>query len=55
MIQSPSRQTTLADRADVRLPTDTRALVIFVHGSGSGRSSPRNQYVADALAQRGLV
>ena len=40
--------------ADVRLPTNTRALVIFVHGSGSGRSSPRNQYVADALAQRGL-
>lgn len=40
--------------ADVRLPTNTRALVILVHGSGSGRSSPRNQYVADALAQRGL-
>ena len=40
--------------AEVRLPTNTRALVIFVHGSGSGRSSPRNQYVADALAQRGL-
>lgn len=40
--------------ADLRLPASTRALVIFVHGSGSGRSSPRNQYVADALAQRGL-
>ncbi len=40
--------------AEVRLPTNTRALVIFVHGSGSGRSSPRNQYVADALARRGL-
>lgn len=40
--------------AEVRLPTNTRALVILVHGSGSGRSSPRNQYVADALAQRGL-
>ena len=40
--------------AEVRLPTNTRALVIFVHGSGIGRSSPRNQYVADALAQRGL-
>lgn len=40
--------------AEVRLPTNTHALVIFVHGSGSGRSSPRNQYVADALAQRGL-
>lgn len=40
--------------ADLRLPTNTRALVIFVHGSGSGRSSPRNQYVADTLARRGL-
>ena len=40
--------------ADLRLPTNTGSLVIFVHGSGSGRSSPRNQYVADALAQRGL-
>ena len=40
--------------ADIRLPRHTRALVIFVHGSGSGRTSPRNQYVADALARRGL-
>lgn len=40
--------------ADLRLPADTRALVIFVHGSGSGRTSPRNQYVADVLARRGL-
>ncbi len=40
--------------ADLRLPANTRALVIFVHGSGSGRTSPRNQYVADVLARRGL-
>ncbi|WP_420233390.1 dienelactone hydrolase family protein [Pseudomonas sp. ABY48] len=40
--------------ADLRLPANTRALVIFVHGSGSGRASPRNQYVADVLARRGL-
>lgn len=40
--------------ADLRLPTNARALVIFVHGSGSGRLSPRNQYVADSLARRGL-
>jgi dienelactone hydrolase len=41
--------------ADLRLPANARALVIFVHGSGSGRSSPRNQYVADVLADRGLA
>jgi dienelactone hydrolase len=40
--------------ADLRLPARTQALVIFVHGSGSGRTSPRNQYVADFLARRGL-
>ncbi|WKL53003.1 dienelactone hydrolase family protein [Pseudomonas kielensis] len=57
MIEPQSRDMNLPDAelsAEVRLPTNTRALVIFVHGSGSGRSSPRNQYVADALAQRGL-
>jgi len=40
--------------ANLRLPARTQALVIFVHGSGSGRTSPRNQYVADVLARRGL-
>ncbi len=40
--------------ADLRLPTNTRALLVFVHGSGSGRLSPRNQYMADVLTHRGL-
>lgn len=40
--------------ANLRLPARTQGLVIFVHGSGSGRTSPRNQYVADVLARRGL-
>ena len=40
--------------ADVREPANACALVIFAHGSGSGRLSARNQYVADALAARGL-
>jgi pimeloyl-ACP methyl ester carboxylesterase len=31
------------------LPEDTRAVVLFVHGSGSSRYSPRNQYVARLL------
>lgn len=30
-------------------------LVIFAHGSGSGRLSPRNQYVAEALREGGLA
>lgn len=40
--------------ADVREPANAGALVIFAHGSGSGRLSARNQYVADVLAARGL-
>lgn len=39
---------------DVREPANAGALVIFAHGSGSGRLSARNQYVADVLAARGL-
>jgi putative phosphoribosyl transferase len=31
------------------LPKKAAGLVLFVHGSGSGRHSPRNRFVADAL------
>lgn len=37
------------------VPPKADHLVIFVHGSGSSRFSPRNQYVADELAKRGLA
>ena len=30
-------------------------MVIFAHGSGSGRFSPRNRYVAEAFNQKGLA
>lgn len=36
------------------LPQDTGGLVIFVHGSGSGRFSPRNQYVAKIFQLAGM-
>ncbi|MFC7537209.1 dienelactone hydrolase family protein [Sphingomonas sp. GCM10030256] len=39
----------------LRLPERARGLVIFAHGSGSGRLSPRNNHVADALAQAGFA
>jgi putative phosphoribosyl transferase len=38
----------------LRLPSNSRGTVIFVHGSGSSRHSPRNRYVAQALNQAGL-
>jgi predicted phosphoribosyltransferase/dienelactone hydrolase len=39
---------------DVALPDGTTALVVFAHGSGSSRHSPRNRAVAKALNQAGL-
>lgn len=41
--------------ADLVLPPNPRGLVIFAHGSGSSRHSPRNQMVAGALQQAGLA
>jgi dienelactone hydrolase len=40
--------------ADLALPEHATGLVIFAHGSGSGRHSPRNQAVAHELQRRGL-
>lgn len=34
---------------DLEIPSDPRGLVIFAHGSGSSRLSPRNRFVAHAL------
>lgn len=37
------------------VPTPVRAVVVFVHGSGSSRRSPRNQRVAQVLREAGLA
>jgi putative phosphoribosyl transferase len=36
------------------LPEEARGLVLFAHGSGSSRHSPRNRYVAEILQGAGL-
>jgi putative phosphoribosyl transferase len=41
--------------AEVTVPESTTGLVVFAHGSGSSRRSPRNREVAAALQQRGLA
>jgi len=41
-------------RGTLSLPDRAEAVVVFAHGSGSGRLSPRNARVAHALHQRGL-
>ena len=40
---------------DLRRPEHASGLVVFVHGSGSSRLSPRNRYVAATLNDRGLA
>jgi pimeloyl-ACP methyl ester carboxylesterase len=37
---------------DLRMPTNARGLVVFAHGSGSSRFSPRNREVAEFLGNR---
>jgi len=37
------------------VPERATGLVVFVHGSGSSRHSPRNQYVAQTLQEGGLA
>jgi putative phosphoribosyl transferase len=37
------------------LPTAATGLVVFAHGSGSSRHSPRNRYVADVLNEGALA
>ena len=42
-------------QAELAIPVHAFALVVFAHGSGSGRLSPRNRHVADALAEAGVA
>jgi dienelactone hydrolase len=40
---------------DLTVPPDAHGIVVFAHGSGSGRFSPRNRAVANVLVQAGLA
>src|SRR5215216_4645963 len=39
---------------DLDIPNGTQGVVLFAHGSGSGRHSPRNRYVAKVLQEAGV-
>ena len=41
--------------ADLTVPHDPKGIVLFAHGSGSSRHSPRNRYVASILNDAGLA
>ncbi|GAA2663859.1 dienelactone hydrolase family protein [Streptomyces vastus] len=52
MVAVPADEVTLA--GDLVLPTRSSAVVLFAHGSGSSRHSPRNRMVAAELRTAGL-
>ncbi|MER3456563.1 MAG: hydrolase [candidate division GAL15 bacterium] len=41
--------------ADLSVPSEARGVVVFAHGSGSSRLSPRNRFVAGRLEAEGLA
>jgi putative phosphoribosyl transferase len=48
-LRVPVDGTTL--NADLAIPVEAHGIVLFAHGSGSSRHSPRNQFVARVLQQ----
>ncbi len=52
---SETTHETIFLEGDLRIPQNSAGLVVFVHGSGSGRLSPRNQSVAKKLNKDGLA
>ena len=51
-VEIPAGPVRLAGR--LTIPGGATGVVVFAHGSGSSRHSPRNQYVAAALGEAGL-
>ena len=41
-------------QGDLSMPSAPKGIVLFAHGSGSSRHSPRNRYVAEALNEHSL-
>ena len=56
-LPDPAKQVLIGPQAlegDLILPPQARAIIVFAHGSGSGRRSPRNLQVAHALNEQRL-
>jgi len=51
-VHIPAGDVTLS--GELAIPEDAREIVVFAHGSGSSRHSPRNQFVSLALRENGL-
>ena len=52
-LQIPAGEVTLT--GDLAIPGNATGLVLFSHGSGSSRQSPRNQAVAEILRDAGMA
>jgi putative phosphoribosyl transferase len=52
-VEIPAGEVQLA--GDIIAPDHPTGIVVFAHGSGSGRESPRNRAVADALVEAGFA
>lgn len=51
MIETPE----VALRAAMAIPKNARSIVLFAHGAGSSRNSPRNRYIAQKLQGAGFA
>lgn len=52
-ITIPIKKVTL--QGELEIPSKAKGIVLFAHGSGSSRLSPRNQYVAKVLREHGIA
>jgi putative phosphoribosyl transferase len=58
MLDSTTHQIVIHGRTlegDLVIPTGAKCIILFAHGSGSSRSSTRNQYVAEVLNKAGFA
>src|SRR5262249_29012397 len=51
-VRIPSGRVVL--EGNLGIPPDAKGIILFAHGSGSGRHSPRNRFVANRLREAGL-
>lgn len=54
-IRIPIEENEIHLTGHLTVPAGSECIVIFAHGSGSSRFSPRNRYVASALQKRGIA
>jgi dienelactone hydrolase len=52
-VQFPAGNAVL--EGDLSIPETARSIIVFAHGSGSSRFSPRNRYVARVLREKGMA